>query len=192
MIEEEIRFSLTNEEYTNLLSCSIPWSEPVIVTDITFGLSGATSMYTHGWVVRVRKKGEIITIEYKAPINKEWTQWEEIGFEVSSFSSALKFLKKIELKPGLVLDRQRREAEWNGTNLAIDDFKYLGKFIEIEINKNGEKAISVIDQCISDLGLINKESQKPYGSMLLDMMKFDESIQLEIEKHIDRLSEEGS
>ncbi|MES9906375.1 MAG: class IV adenylate cyclase [Sedimenticola sp.] len=190
MIEQEKRYYLTDDEYSAILSSDLNWSESMVVTDITFGLSGATSMQTHGWVIRVRKKGEKIVVDYKAPINDEWSKWEEVAMEVSSFSSALKLFTKIGLKPGLVLDRQRREAKLDRATLSIDDFRYLGKFIEIEVNGEDEDAQQLLDACIVKLGLEDKVSQKPYGTLLLEKMDNDTSLKSAIEKHVIELTGE--
>jgi predicted adenylyl cyclase CyaB len=190
MIECEKRFKLTEEEYASLLSGSIGWSEPVRVTDVTLGLSGATSMQTHGWVVRVRQKGERVLVDYKAPVNEQWSSWEEIEIEVSSFVSALQIFQRVGLKPGLVLDRVRREAEYNGAQLAIDDFSYLGKFIEIEVDGASSDAHRIMNDSISMLELQGKDDQKPYGSMLLEKMTLDADLRQAIERHVNILSSE--
>ncbi|MDH3998023.1 MAG: CYTH domain-containing protein [Desulfuromonadales bacterium] len=190
MIEYEKRFKLTDKEYANILAGSISWSDPTTVTDITFGLSGATSMQTHGWVVRVRKKRGKVIVDYKAPIDKDWTQWEEIAMEVSDFSSAISFFMKIGLKPGLVLERERREALMGGVSLSIDDFKYLGKFIEIEVDGENDRTKTLFNNSISSLGLGNKTPQKPYGSLLLEKMNNSADIKNQIEQYVSELSTE--
>jgi hypothetical protein len=71
-MEFELRYRLDEEE-TAALEERLSWSPAVRVCDLTLGPSGATSMQTDGWVVRLRQSGAKTRMEYKAPKNAEWS-----------------------------------------------------------------------------------------------------------------------
>lgn len=190
MIEYEQRFELSEEDFNKISSFPISWSEPYAVTDIILGLSGATSMQTHGWIIRVRKNGTEKTIEYKAPMNSEGTRWEELSIGISDFSAAIKLLKKIGLIPALVLDRVRQHAQWDGILVSLDDFRFLGKFLEIEIQGENETARQQLLAVLTEMGLQGRKESKPYGTLMLEKMDNDEGLRKEINEFMDIISNE--
>jgi predicted adenylyl cyclase CyaB len=134
MIEYEKRFKLNEELFNKIKILPLQWSDPYKLTDIVFSTTGDVDIDNVQWIVRLREiKGNVI-INYKTPLNKELTMWEEVEIQVNNFSNAMKFLVKIGLSPGLVLDRMRRDCIWDNFKLALDDFRHIGHFLEIEID----------------------------------------------------------
>lgn len=174
-MEVERRFRVSREEYDHLLA-KIDWSASDRVCDLTFGPSGATSMQTHGWVVRLRQASSGTRMEYKAPRNAEWSAWTEYSTSVGSFSETLKILSATGLQTGLLLDRTRRVATHEGATLSLDDVLGLGMFIEIEVTVNGPddaQALKEIERVQESLGMDGKSPERPYGEILLGRLTSD-------------------
>jgi len=187
MIEIEKRYLLSNEQFNLLLKRDgLNWSKPKKVTDITFGPSGAESMQIDGWVVRLRKKGDACSMEYKAPLNDEWTKWQEIGVEISDLGSCVEILEKIGLKSGLFLDRTRLVAHWKGMEISLDEFAFLGKFVEVESNDPNfdEKDF---DEFVETFNINQDQEAVAYGILMLEKLKDNPSLADEIEKYISSL-----
>lgn len=167
MIEKEQRFRISDHEEKNLLKRFTGWSEPSAVVDITFGLSGPSSMITNGWVIRLRQKNGERSMEYKAVLNRESTLWEELSVAIGNIKETAKILQKIGLKAGLVLDRVRRECIYRNCKITLDDFPLLGKFVEVELLDNRSDFLPVFEM----LGITEREKEKPYGDILLEMLE---------------------
>lgn len=184
-VEVERRYRLSDEEWRRLLQ-RYDWSAMKRVCDLTLGPSGATSMQTDGWIVRLRDTGGEVRLEYKAPRDSDWSSWIEYGTSVGSFREALKIMTAIGLKPGLFLDRTRRMARVEGAALSLDDVVGLGRFIEIEVeavgpddsgilSKSGARlgALAGIERLRRSLGLAERTHERPYGELLLDRIRSD-------------------
>lgn len=191
-MELEKRYSLSEGEYCLLLG-QFQWSQPERVCDLTLGMSGPTSMQTHGWVVRLRCTDADTKMEYKAPINPEWTAWSEFSTTVGSFGQCVSILQAIGLKPGLLLDRTRRMAREDGVTLSLDDVKGLGYFVEVEVEAaeaSDARALRLIGSMCERLRLAGKPEAKPYGEILLGRMASDSQLQLRHEALVRRIIEE--
>jgi len=132
MIENEKRYKLTKKQFDLIKKIDLNWSIPYQLTDIVFSKTGKVDIDIVDWIVRLRKKDCITKIEYKSPLNKELTKWEELSLTVNDFTIAFNLLNKIGLNSGLILDRYRMDGIWENFKIALDDFKHLGYFIEIE------------------------------------------------------------
>jgi len=166
MIEKEHRYRISKSEKDKIYGQFTSWTKPSKVVDITFGLSGATSMIVNGWIIRLRQKEGKISLEYKASLNKESTLWEEYAVAIDSIKEAATILKKIGLKEGLVLDRIRTECVYLKYKITLDDFEMLGTFVEIEL-LDGNQSFSNIFEI---LGIPEREKEKPYGDIMLDLL----------------------
>lgn len=185
MLENEKRYRISAEERDRLLMLTkLTWSNPGRVTDLTFGLSGATSMQTHGWVIRVRMKEKRTSIQYKAPANDDWTAWEEISTDVDNLASSIKILQKIGLTPGLVIDRERREAFFNGFKLTLDRLFLLGDFLEIEQSNENIIKESTFNGIAESLGVDCSEEARPYGELMLNILTENPNAKFEVDRFI--------
>lgn len=183
MIEHEVRY-LLDKEIKAHLTASLPWSETYRLIDITFGLTGPDSMQTAGWVVRVRRHNHSISIQYKAPLNDSWTSWEEISVGVLDFEASIKFLIKIGLKPGLILDRHRRDVLIGDYKLTLDEFEFIGDYLEMEYLGN---SIPKYDLVIAEIGLPRLASAPPYGVIMLEAINDDAEIRSKVDSYINSI-----
>jgi predicted adenylyl cyclase CyaB len=187
MIEHEKRFKLTEYQFDIIKNLPLKWSAPYQLTDIVFSTTGNVDIDVVGWIVRLREKKGNINIDYKSPLNKELTKWEEIDIQVNDFAKAMKFLLKIGLSAGLVLDRIRIDCIWDNFILTLDNFKFLGYFLEIEIvdlQKNTDFNLFSTNFNI-ELG----DSQPPYGKIMLKEMENNANIHREVSEYIKLKSE---
>jgi predicted adenylyl cyclase CyaB len=175
-MEFELRYRLDEEE-TAALEERLSWSPAVRVCDLTLGPSGATSMQTDGWVVRLRQSGAKTRMEYKAPKNAEWSAWVEYGTDVGDMAETIRILTAVGLRPGLLLDRTRRTATYGPATLSLDNLRGLGTFVEIEIETDGQgldAGRTLLESIRSDLGIPERPSQRPYGELMLGLLERDE------------------
>jgi len=184
MVEIEKRFKLTECQFNNIKNFPLGWSSPYQLTDIVFGNTGNPKLVFGGWIVRLREKKGNIVIGYKKPLNKKFDEWEEVNIEVNDFSSAMRFLLKIELSADLVIDRIRTDCIWENFKLTLDCLKYLKEpyFLEIEIidrNKNTDFNLFSTHFNI-ELG----DFQFFYGEILLKEMENNANICYEISEYI--------
>lgn len=182
MIENEQRFRISDQEEKEILKRFAGWSEPSTVVDITFGRSGPSSMVTDGWVVRLRQKKDEKKMEYKAVLNRESTLWEELSVRVDDLKVTARILRKLGLKAGLVLDRIRRECDFGKYKITLDDFALMGKFVEIELTDDRSDLSDVFDL----LGISTREKEKPYGDIMLEMLKTQPEQYQAIDEYIEK------
>ena len=166
MIEKEQRYKISKQERDKIYTQFTNWSDSSTVVDITFGLSGATSMISNGWVIRLRQKKGKTTLEYKAALNKEFTLWEEHSITIDSLKEAAKILQRIGLREGLVLDRIRTECVHQNCKITLDDFAILGTFVEIELLDENKDFPNIFEV----LGISERGKEKPYGDIMLDLL----------------------
>jgi predicted adenylyl cyclase CyaB len=185
-MEIEKRFRVDNETYDYFVNKLQPGNADRVV-DVTFGPSGARSMQEDGWVLRLRSKNDIVKLEYKAPANTEWTAWNEISVTVDKLGKIAKILNLIGLQYGLLIERTRRVCDYKGAILSFDRVKYLGNFIEIEVNCEDERrGLAEISRLRTDIGL-EGDGDRPYGELLLNLVEEDNNIRDEMSKEIESL-----
>jgi predicted adenylyl cyclase CyaB len=177
--EYEVRYRAGEFEVERLLR-DIRWSESRRVLDITFGPSGAESMQIDGWVLRLRQEDDAVRLEFKSPLNSDWTLWNEISVKVDSLLDTARILGLIGLQPGLLLDRTRRTAVYGGVQLSLDQVADLGTFVELEALDavSEEDARQRIRAACGELGLgADHEPAPPYGELLLRAFAEDSNLQ---------------
>ncbi|GAB3967437.1 class IV adenylate cyclase [Plantactinospora veratri] len=185
-MELEFRFRLSGDEFARCVE-KFDWSPPMRVCDLTLGPSGATSMQTHGWVIRLRQTPGRTRMEYKAPTNPDWSAWKEIGTDVADFGVTAEILRLAGLQVGLLLDRVRRVATDGPVTLSLDDVKGLGQFVEIEVEADGpddRDAHRELERVRADLGLLGRDTARPYGEILLNRLESEPDFRLEHEQMI--------
>ena len=187
MIEIEKRFKLTECQFNKIRNLPLEWSVPYQLTDIVFSTTGNVDIDIVGWIVRLREKKGSIVIDYKSPLNKELTKWEEIDIQVDDFSKAMKFLLKIGLSAGLVLDRVRMDCIWNNFKLTLDNFRFLGHFLEIEIVDTNKETDFNLFSTHFDIKL--GDFQPPYGKIMIKEMENNDIIYNEVYEYIKLKSE---
>lgn len=202
MDEFELRYEIADDDVERVLA-AVSWSPPQRVCDLTFGPTGATSMQTHGWVVRLRSVDDRVSLEYKAPLNDEWSAWSEVSVQVDSFAAAARILQLIGLQPGLLVDRTRRKGRHDAVELSLDDLVGVGTLIEFEVNgaspesevdgaSSESEARRVIADAAAALGVdLSSGPVRPYGELLLALINQDPQIRDEHDRRVSAMSDGG-
>lgn len=188
MIEYEKRYQISDDTYEAIHKCpGIEWSDVTRVIDVTFGLSGAESMQINGWVVRLRKMDEKVSLEYKAPLNKDWTEWKEIAVGIDNAKNAISMLQHIGLKPGLLLDRERITGKWKEGIVCLDKFALLGTFVELEIcNQNGVQLF--FRDFENKFNLSETNQCEPYGKLMLARLKDNLYLRDQVNEYLSKIT----
>jgi len=182
MIEIEKRYKLTKQQFNKIKNSSLEWSDPYKLTDIVFSLTGNFDIGIGGTIVRLREHNGNTFMDYKSALDKELTKWEEIDIQVNDFVKAMKFLLKIGLSAGLVLERMRMDCIWDNFRLTLDKFDFIGHFLEIELidpNKNTNFNLFSTHFDI-ELG----DSQPPYGKIMLKKMENNINVYQKVNEYI--------
>lgn len=151
MREIELKFKVDNIE--NIISfleknnCKISFTECQYDTIYVQNLDNVESTEGSVWL-RVRKTNEKIELNYKKQSAKKMES-EEIEFEVSSYEKANAFLKALEFKEWVQVNKKRRYSKYQDYNICIDEVERLGTFVEIELLVNEQNDINYEEQLLN-------------------------------------------
>ncbi len=99
--------------------------------------------------VRLRKKGEIITLTYKQNKAQKVDSAKEIEFNVSSLESTKDLLETIGLTAYRTVEKYRHTFELGGVTLDIDTWPKIPVYVELE----GD-SVDALKNAANKLGLI--------------------------------------
>jgi predicted adenylyl cyclase CyaB len=187
-MELEYRFELAETEFKELAQ-GMDWAVSS-VTDLTMGPSGATSMQTDHWIVRLRNRDNKVRMEYKAPANSDWSAWVEYGIEIDDLPEAVRLLRAIGLRPGLLIDRVRRTSRNGAVTCSLDDVVGLGYFIELEVDvteTEEREGWALLESTREQFGLAERPTERPYGELMLERIGLDEAFREQQNKLIEDL-----
>lgn len=155
--------------------------------DLVFGIAGLESIQKVGWVCRIREHGNKKIMDYKK-LRKDGN-WEEIKLKIDDINKAIKFLRRLGLTANLIIERTRHEYSYQDFSICIDDVKYLGKFIEVELEAKDKNEVQKKKERIENLFKlldISDINVAPYGELLINAMisnpKIKNKIHYELEK----------
>ncbi len=135
MREIELKFKVDNlQSVIDFLisnDCSI--SEDIVQNDTIFvnDLNNVESVKDSVWL-RIRQLNDKIELNYKKQSEK-LSESKEIEFEVSSAKQASSFLKALDFKEWVKVNKIRKYSKFNGCTICIDTVERLGSFVELEI-----------------------------------------------------------
>lgn len=109
------------------ISDTIYQYDTIYVNDLTNVESKEGSIW-----LRVRKENEKVELNFKKQSFKKMES-QEIEFEVSSYEKANEFLKALDYKEWVQVNKKRRYSKYKDFNICIDEVERLGTFIEIEL-----------------------------------------------------------
>ncbi len=102
---------------------------------------------------RIKKEARI---EFHKPKNAYAA--EEIELPVGDFNTAKKLLKAMKARQEFKVDKERLIYKKGRVNILLDKVKYLGKFIEVEIEgKYSKKNIKIVYDLLDTLGVDRKD-----------------------------------
>lgn len=168
-IERERRFRLDQPSYEDIIQ-RLPWTVPELVTDVTMGPHGSSSMSVTGWVVRLRTGSGYVRMQLKKR-QQVAHEYLEVDLGVDSISRAAEILMLMGMQLGLVISRTRRQVSVPGALLMLDDINLLGYFIEIEETGSGEPSLPAFLHAY----LTRDNECGAYGDLIISQLQTDSS-----------------
>ncbi len=131
--------------------------------------------------LRIRTNPDRVIFEYDKSINKkadgEQDCAKEYETEISDADELRKILIFLDFKKVVTVEKQREYWDCGDLEVALDDVKGLGYFIEVEAKGNFRSAKKAKEACFNffaDLGIKNAKStqiKKGYPVLLLESKK---------------------
>ena len=168
-VEYEERYELSDEKYEeilDLLSKEDFTKEEKSQKDVVF--------IKDEHIIRVRIEKDGCSIDYKKYLDEK--RWEEISVPISKehVKKAIGIFERI-LPLNKIVVKKRVRFSKGDVEIALDNLKGVGKFIEIEGPKEE------VEYFVKKFGLNNKPIAKPYG-LYLDELKNKGKIDYDLEK----------
>ncbi|MDO4283567.1 MAG: class IV adenylate cyclase [Clostridia bacterium] len=175
MQEIEIKFKIENVEHVKeklrsagcQLSEELHQKDTVFVSDLSDTKSDEGKIFT-----RIRSVNGVNELNLKKQ-SKDLINSKEIEFEVSDYDKVYDFLNTLGLKKWVTVEKIRVTGVYQGFNICIDNVKYLGNFIEIEMVTEDEN-IKLYEEKILEIALelgidINHRVNSHYDTMLNEL-----------------------
>ena len=130
--------------------------------------------YPYEWLrVRESDKGTSITYKHFYPENAEKTDYcDEFETDVTNAESIKKIFKSLDFKQAVIVEKTRTTWKYKDVEIAIDNVKDLGYYIEIEALKHFENPkdgkqylYTILDELNADVG---EEDLRGYPFRLLE------------------------
>jgi adenylate cyclase class 2 len=178
-VEIEVRFSLKNTDaVAGFLNANAePVSGEVVQTDSYFTPQHRNFLgvkFPFEWLrLRETERGCSVTYKHFHPENVEKTDYcDEFETGVENIGALRKIFDALNFRVLVVVEKRRRRWAFRNTDVAIDDVKGLGSFIEVEAlesfedPKEGRKHLYSV---LGDLGAeVGNEELHGYPYMLLE------------------------
>lgn len=128
--------------------------------------------------VRESEKGDFFTYKHCHPENSEIVDYfDEFETGIDSSESLYKIMKVLEFKKILIVDKIRNTWQLDDIEIAVDDVKDYGVFIELELTSHSDNPketkkylYSVLDKLNAEVG---EEDQKGYVFGILEKNGYD-------------------
>jgi len=163
-MEIEIRAKIKNKDQISgkLIELGFEDKGSKQIDDYYFGDITLYEKLNHSFWIRVRKKGEKITLAYKGPTETDGI-YEEHESNLDNLEEALTIFKKMGLDNPINIIKQRHTFKKNNIEALIDDIENYGLFLEAEIISENEdksslknlfKELNIPDEDIFEKGFI--------------------------------------
>lgn len=175
MIEVERKYRLSDERFEEIkiqLLKLDPTKEVVTQNDTVFlqGINSFKEFTSDMPVVRIRNEGDRSTLTYKRALNRQGDSLEhEVGIDNSAAMEDI--LKADDYRIVTQVTKDRLEIKQGHVTYALDQVKYLGGFLEIEILTESEDSIAIaeteIKQAAMNFGLSDSAIEiKKYDQLI--------------------------
>jgi adenylate cyclase class 2 len=178
MIEMELRAILENKlnVMKKLEKFGCKWVIEDKQVDVIY-LQRDTQAIINIPVFRIRKINNNIILTLKI-MDDDYDTAEELELEVSDEKTMSNMLNIIGYHPEIEVAKNRRQTQYRGYNICIDEIEHLGEFIEIEcISENRDDKDKIYEEMKSvlmDLGVKeNNIIKEKYFEMLLKEKKHE-------------------
>ena len=184
MIEVEIRAKIGNidsvKEHLNLIDAQ--FVNNIEQIDRIFGhpkfLDENTKIIEGGLSARIRGVNNVFKLEFKEIVRQGGGI--EVSAELDDANEGIELLEKLDFEEAFVISKTRDIYKYNDFEIAIDQVKELGSFIEIEKMVNSKEEINQARQdCIELLDKISsgaKITDEKYGDMMQNIINKDKNL----------------
>jgi len=181
-IEIEIKLPLSNpDDVKKFLDAQAePKAQDIFQKDTYFVPTHRNFMgvqYPFEWL-RIRETDGKCSINYKHfhPENAEMTtHCDEFETKIDSPESAKKIFASLDIKPIVIVEKTRSTWMFENVEVAIDDVKGLGLYIELEATlqyENPETARAYLYEVLKKLGAkVREEDVRGYPYMVLEKQR---------------------
>lgn len=187
-VEKEVRYQIDKKKIEKILEITEEYLKRVEMLDITCGYNGFESYATYGYICRVRKKGEKLTLEVKNYSNEK--ECVEQSIVLNHLVDGMNYLKLIGMKPYLYLKRYREVRKYKDLKIFIDEFDILGDFVEIEYQDSIDAKTHIHE--FLEILKIEDKPQNMYGDIVKRKLQEDKKFKNKFEQNLNNiLSLEG-
>lgn len=182
-VEKEVRYKISKKQIENILNITEPYKEKIEMIDITCGYDGFDSYKKRGFICRVRKNGNKITLEVKNYFNKN--ECLEQNIKLENIIDGVNYLKLIGMTPYLYLKRCREVRKFKNLKIFIDEFDIIGDFVEIEY-QDSDNELRELTEFIK-LIKIKGSPNDMYGGIVREKITNSEAFKKKFEKNLENL-----
>lgn len=133
MIEMEIKAYLTDEALQNFLALTPKFISLSVQSDVYYNAPNRDFKKTDE-ALRIRVSNGHAEVTYKGPkLDTETKAREEINVKIDDYQKFDNILRILNFRSIRSVDKVRRQYEFEGVNIMVDEVKDLGRFLEVEV-----------------------------------------------------------
>ncbi len=133
MIEMEIKAFLTDEALQKFLELAPKFISLSVQSDIYYNAPHRDFEKTDE-ALRIRVSNGLAEVTYKGPkIDSETKAREEINVKIDDYQKFDNILRSLSFISIRSIDKVRRQYEFEGANITVDEVEDLGRFLEVEV-----------------------------------------------------------
>lgn len=185
MIEKEERFAINNSTLELIYKNTTAYKTKQSTLDISFYKDGKNLLDLFGYIIRIRQKGEKISLEIKNYKNKNECQEEAIS--IPSIKQGVDFIRLLNLEPGIYLKRDREVRKYKNLLIFIDQFDCIGDYVEIEYQDSDNAEIELTE--FKKLCNISGEQAPMYGTIINQKIENDSIFKENYYKNMQKILE---
>lgn len=163
MKEVEVKAKVENLEELEkrLVDLGCEFSDSLLEEDMIFtNLKGDYAEFrTDVNFIRIRKRGDKITLTLKRPLTNEQDCIEKES-EINNPKEVADMLELMDHKKALELKKRRKKTKYKGLEICLDSIEELGDFVEVEKltnDEDSEKIQKELFDFLKSLGIDEKE-----------------------------------
>ena len=182
-LEKEVRYLIGKKTKEKIIAVTTPYKERINMLDITCGYDGFDSYQKHGYICRIRQKGDNKTLEVKNYTND--SECVEQAIKLEKVSDGINYLKLIGMEPYLYLKRYREVRKYKNLKIFIDEFDIIGTYVEIEYqdSKDAKKEIAEFMKMTA----IEGKPQDMYGGIVKSKLENDPKFKEKFKENLDKI-----
>lgn len=185
-LEKEYRFNVDDKIINQIHKVAKVIEGEQNQIDLALGYDGFNSLSKYGYVCRVRKKANKISMEVKN--RKDSDTFIESKVPLGNFKEGVDIFLAIGMKPYLYINRTREILKYKGLKIFIDKIDMLGNYVEIEVqnSKNPEEEYKEFISLVN----ISGKCQPLYGDIFkskLENSEFSKEYERKMQEFLNKI-----